>query len=110
DVYKRQVQKSAEGARNHTTCDSMLVGKRAEARTYPYIDVQRDDAVVEHEASTSRLSEEQLFYLQARGLAEEDAVGLIVNGFAREVLAELPLEFAAEARKLLQLKLENSVG
>jgi Fe-S cluster assembly protein SufB len=105
-----QVARKAEGARNFTACDSMLVGKRAEARTFPYIDAQRDDAKIEHEASTSRLSEDQLFYLQARGLSEEDAVAAIVTGFCKDVLDELPLEFAAEARKLLTLKLENSVG
>jgi Fe-S cluster assembly protein SufB len=112
NVYRGlvQVMKSAEGARNYTCCDSMLVGKECEAHTYPYVDVQRSDAQVEHEASTSRLSEDQLFYLQARGLGHEDAVGAIVNGFAKDVLAVLPMEFAAEARKLLQIKLENSVG
>ena len=112
NVYRGlvQVMKSAEGARNYTCCDSMLVGKHCEAHTYPYVDVQRSDAQVEHEASTSRLSEDQLFYLQARGIGHEDAVGAIVNGFAKDVLAVLPMEFAAEARKLLQIKLENSVG
>jgi Fe-S cluster assembly protein SufB len=112
NVYRGlvQVMKSAEGARNYTCCDSMLVGKECEAHTYPYVDVQRSDAQVEHEASTSRLSEDQLFYLQARGIGHEEAVGAIVNGFAKDVLAVLPMEFAAEARKLLQIKLENSVG
>ncbi len=112
NVYRGlvQVMKPAEGARNYTCCDSMLVGKDCEAHTYPYVDVQRDDAQVEHEASTSRLSEDQLFYLQARGIGHEEAVGAIVNGFAKDVLAVLPMEFAAEARKLLQIKLENSVG
>ena len=112
NVYRGlvQVMKSAEGARNYTCCDSMLVGKSCEAHTYPYVDVQRSDAQVEHEASTSRLSEDQLFYLQARGIGHEEAVGAIVHGFAKDVLAVLPMEFAAEARKLLQIKLENSVG
>ncbi len=112
NVYRGlvQVMKSAEGARNYTCCDSMLVGKECEAHTYPYVDVQRSDAQVEHEASTSRLSEDQLFYLQARGIGHEEAIGAIVNGFAKDVLAVLPMEFAAEARKLLQIKLENSVG
>jgi Fe-S cluster assembly protein SufB len=100
----------AEGARNHTQCDSMLVGKHAVARTHPYIDVQNPSAQVEHEASTSTLSEEQLFYLRARGISQEDAIGAIVNGFCKDVLNVLPLEFAAEAQKLLALKLENSVG
>ena len=105
-----QVGRKAAGARNYTACDSMLVGKAAEAHTYPYVDVQRHDAQVEHEASTSKLSEDQLFYLRSRGIAQEDAVGAIVNGFCKDVLEVLPLEFAAEARKLLALKLENSVG
>jgi len=112
NVYRGlvQVMKSAEGARNYTCCDSMLVGKDCQAHTYPYVDVHRSDAQVEHEASTSRLSEDQLFYMQARGIGHEEAVGAIVNGFAKDVLAVLPMEFAAEARKLLQIKLENSVG
>ncbi len=112
NVYRGLVQvgKNASGARNYTSCDSMLVGKTCEAHTHPYVDVQRDDAVVEHEASTSRLSEDQLAYLRSRGIRQEDAVGAIVNGFCKEVLEVLPLEFAAEARKLLSLKLENSVG
>jgi Fe-S cluster assembly protein SufB len=112
NVYRGlvQVHRKAAGARNSTACDSMLVGKQAQAHTYPYVDVQRDDAQVEHEASTSRLSEDQLFYLRSRGLSNEDAVGLVVTGFCKDVLEVLPLEFAAEARKLLQIKLENSVG
>ncbi len=112
NVYRGlvQVARKAANARTYTACDSMLVGTDSQAHTYPYIDVQRDDAQVEHEASTSRLSEEQLFYLRARGLSHEDAVAAIVTGFCRDVLDVLPLEFAAEARKLLTLKLENSVG
>ena len=112
NVYRGLVQigKNASGARNYTACDSMLVGKHCQAHTYPYVDVQRDDAQVEHEASTSRLSEDQLFYLKSRGIGQEDAIGAIVSGFCKDVLAVLPLEFAAEARKLLTLKLENSVG
>ncbi len=112
NVYRGLVQigRRAANARNYTSCDSMLVGKHCAAQTYPYVDVQRDDAQVEHEASTSTLSEDQLFYLKARGISQEDAIGAIVNGFAKDVLAVLPLEFAAEARKLLALKLENSVG
>ena len=112
NVYRGlvQIHKKAAGARNYTSCDSMLVGPKAQAHTYPYVDVQRDDARVEHEASTSKLSEDQLFYLRARGIAQEDAIGAIVNGFCKDVLEVLPLEFAAEARKLLALKLENSVG
>ncbi len=112
NVYRGLVKvfPKAEGARNHTQCDSMLVGKHAVARTHPYIDVQNPSAQVEHEASTSTLSEEQLFYLRARGISQEDAIGAIVNGFCKDVLNVLPLEFAAEAQKLLALKLENSVG
>ena len=101
---------SAEGARNYTQCDSMLVGNQCSANTFPYIDVHRNDASVEHEASTSKMNEEQLFYLQARGIAREDAINLIVNGFCKDVIRELPLEFAVEAQKLLTLKLEGSVG
>ncbi len=112
NVYRGlvQVQKRAEGARNYTSCDSMLVGTTAEAHTYPYVDVHRSDAQVEHEASTSKLSEDQLFYLRSRGIRQEDAIGAIVGGFCKDVLDVLPLEFAAEARKLLTLKLESSVG
>jgi len=112
NVYRGlvQIRQNAAGARNYTSCDSMLVGKDAQAHTYPYVDVQRDDAQVEHEASTSRLSEDQLFYLRSRGIPQEDAVGAIVSGFCKDVLEVLPLEFAAEAKKLLALKLENSVG
>lgn len=112
NVYRGlvQVQRKAEGARNYTSCDSMLVGKRCEAHTYPYVDVQRSDAIVEHEASTSKLSEDQLFYFRSRGISQEDALQAIVSGFCKDVLDVLPLEFAAEARKLLTLKLENSVG
>ncbi len=101
---------SAEGARNYTQCDSMLVGNQCSANTFPYIDVHRSDASIEHEASTSKMNEEQLFYLQSRGIAREDAINLIVNGFCKEVIKELPLEFAVEAQKLLTLKLEGSVG
>jgi len=100
----------AKGARNFTQCDSMLVKNRCSANTFPYIEVHNEDAEVEHEASTSKISEEQLFYLQSRGLSQEDAVHMIVNGFCKEVIKELPLEFAVEAQKLLTLKLEGSVG
>lgn len=100
----------AEGARNYTQCDSMLVGNRCSANTFPYIEVGNASSEVEHEASTSKMNEEEIFYLQTRGLSKEDAVQLIVNGFCKEVIEELPLEFAAEAQKLLALKLENSVG
>ena len=100
----------ATGARNYTQCDSMLVKNECSANTFPYIEVSNDCCQVEHEASTSRLNEEQLFYLQSRGISMEDAIRLVVNGFCKEVIKELPLEFAAEAQKLLALKLENSVG
>ena len=100
----------AEGARNYTQCDSMLVGNRCSANTFPYIEVGNKSAVLEHEASTSKMNEEQIFYLQTRGLSKEDAIQMIVNGFCKDVFRELPLEFAVEAQKLLTLKLENSVG
>jgi Fe-S cluster assembly protein SufB len=100
----------ASGARNYTQCDSMLVGNACSANTFPVIEAGNASAQVEHEASTSKLNEEQLFYLQARGISKEDAIHLIVNGFCKEVIRELPLEFAVEAQKLLTLKLENSVG
>jgi Fe-S cluster assembly protein SufB len=100
----------AKNARNYTQCDSMLVGNRCSANTFPYIEVANSCSEVEHEASTSKMNEEQLLYLQARGISREDAINLIVNGFCKEVFQELPLEFAAEAQKLLTLKLENSVG
>lgn len=100
----------AENARNYTQCDSMLVGNQCSANTFPYIEVANYTAEIEHEASTSKMNEEQLFYLQARGIAREDAINLVVNGFCKEVISELPLEFAVEAQKLLTLKLENSVG
>ncbi len=110
--YRGQVlmAKGATGARNYTQCDSMLVGDQCSANTYPDIEVFNEQAEVEHEASTSKMNEEQLLYLQSRGLDREDAINLIVNGFCKEVFDELPLEFTAEAKKLLALKLENSVG
>lgn len=112
NVYRGlvKVMPKADGARNHTQCDSMLVGKNAIAKTYPYVDVQNPNAQVEHEASTSKISEDQLFYFRSRGISQEDAIGAIVSGFCHDVLKVLPLEFAAEAQKLLTLKLENSVG
>ena len=101
---------SAEKARNYTQCDSMLVGNRCSANTFPYIDVHNESSSLEHEASTSKMNEEQLFYLQSRGISREDAINLIVNGFCKDVISKMPLEFAVEAEKLLTLKLENSVG
>ncbi|WP_428392119.1 Fe-S cluster assembly protein SufB [Lichenicoccus sp.] len=100
----------ASGARNHTQCDSLLIGDRCGAHTVPYIESRNMTAKVEHEATTSKISEDQLFYCRSRGLSSEDAVGLIVNGFCKEVLKELPMEFAVEAQKLLAVSLEGSVG
>lgn len=100
----------AEGARNYSQCDSMLIGDNAEANTFPYIEVQNNLAKVEHEASTSKIGEDQLFYFTQRGISEEDAVSMIISGFCKDVFNELPLEFAAEADKLLSLKLEGAVG
>jgi Fe-S cluster assembly protein SufB len=105
-----QVGKNAENARNYTQCDSLLIGDRCGAYTIPYIEVRNPTAKVEHEATTSRIGADQLFYCRQRGLSEEDAVGLIVNGFCKEVLAELPMEFAVEAQKLLGVSLEGAVG
>lgn len=104
------INKKAKGARNYTQCDSMLVGNRCSANTFPDIEVRNHTCQVEHEASTSKLNEEQLFYLQSRGINREDAINMVVNGFCKDVIKELPLEFATEAQKLLALKLEGSVG
>ncbi|MBS1173276.1 MAG: cysteine desulfurase activator complex subunit SufB, partial [Proteobacteria bacterium] len=104
------VAKSAAGARNYTQCDSLLLGDRCAAHTFPYIEVKNPTAKVEHEASTSRIGEDQLFYCQSRGLSAEDAVSIIVNGFCKEVFKELPMEFAVEAQKLLGVSLEGSIG
>jgi Fe-S cluster assembly protein SufB len=105
-----RVLKGAENARNYTQCDSMLIGDRCGAHTVPYIETKNPTAKVEHEATTSKISDDQLFYCRARGISEEDAVALVVNGFAREVMDELPMEFAVEAKKLLAISLEGSVG
>jgi Fe-S cluster assembly protein SufB len=105
-----RVLKGAQDARNHTQCDSMLIGDRSGAHTVPYIEVKNRSARVEHEATTSKISEDQLFYCRQRGLSDEDAVALIVNGFCKEVMQELPMEFAVEAQKLLAISLEGSVG
>jgi Fe-S cluster assembly protein SufB len=102
--------KSADGARNHSQCDSLLLGDRCGAHTFPYIEVKNPTATVEHEASTSRIGEDQLFYCRSRGIGAEDAVSMIVNGFCKEVFKELPMEFAVEAQKLLGVSLEGSVG
>jgi Fe-S cluster assembly protein SufB len=100
----------ATGARNYSSCDSLLLGSHCGAHTFPYIDVHNNSAVMEHEATTSKISEEQLLYCNQRGISTEDAVGLIVNGYAKEVLQQLPMEFAVEAQKLLSVSLEGSVG
>jgi Fe-S cluster assembly protein SufB len=105
-----KVMRSAEGARNHTQCDSLLLGSDTGAHTFPYVEVKNSTAQVEHEASTSKISEDQLFYCRQRGICEEDAVSMIVNGFCREVFKELPMEFAVEAQRLLSVSLEGSVG
>ena len=105
-----RVERGAEGARNHTQCDSLLIGKRCGAHTFPYIEVKRPDAIVEHEATTSKISDDQLFYCRARGIGQEDAVSMIVDGFCKQVFRELPMEFAVEAKKLLEVSLEGAVG
>jgi Fe-S cluster assembly protein SufB len=112
NTYRGQVriQPKAAGARNHTQCDSLLIGDQCGAHTVPYIEVRNPTAKLEHEATTSKIAEDQLFYCRQRGLSAEDAVGLIVNGFCRDVLKELPMEFAVEAQKLLAVSLEGSVG
>ncbi len=100
----------AEGARNYSQCDSLLLGDKCGAHTFPYIEVDNPSAIVEHEATTSRIGEDQIFYCNQRGISTEDAIGLIINGYAREVINKLPMEFAVEAQKLLQISLEGSVG
>jgi Fe-S cluster assembly protein SufB len=105
-----KIQKSAANARNYSQCDSLLIGDRCGAHTFPYIEVKNPTAQMEHEATTSKIGEDQLFYCNQRGIPTEDAVSMIVNGFAREVLRELPMEFAVEAQKLLGVSLEGSVG
>jgi Fe-S cluster assembly protein SufB len=112
NTYRGQVkiQKNATGARNYTQCDSLLIGDKCGAHTFPYIEVKNSTARMEHEASTSKIGEDQLFYLQQRGIKTEDAVSMIVNGFCKQVFRELPMEFAVEAQKLLGVSLEGSVG
>ncbi len=112
NTYRGQVKilKGAEGARNFSQCDSMLIGDQCGAHTFPYIDVQNPTAKMEHEATTSKIGEDQIFYCNSRGLDEEAALSLIVNGFCKEVFRELPMEFAVEAQKLLEISLEGSVG
>ncbi|MSU79753.1 MAG: Fe-S cluster assembly protein SufB [Gemmataceae bacterium] len=112
NTYRGQVKilKGAENARNYSQCDSLLLGDKCGAHTFPYIEVKNTSSTVEHEASTSKIGEDQIFYCKQRGLSAEDAVGMIVNGFCKEVFKELPMEFAVEAKKLLGVSLEGSVG
>ena len=105
-----KVAPNATGCRNYTQCDSLLMGDKCGAHTFPYIDILNDTAIVEHEATTSKISEDQLFYCNQRGIPTEEAIALIVNGYAKEVMSKLPMEFAVEAQKLLQITLEGSVG
>jgi Fe-S cluster assembly protein SufB len=105
-----KVSANADGARNYSSCDSLLLGSTCGAHTFPYMDIHNDTAIIEHEATTSKISEEQLFYCQQRGISSEDAVSLIVNGYAKDVINKLPMEFAVEAQKLLGVSLEGSVG
>jgi Fe-S cluster assembly protein SufB len=104
------IGRNADNARNYTQCDSLLLGDRCGAHTFPYIEVKNPTANVEHEATTSKISDDQLFYCMQRGLSEEDAVSMIVNGFCKAVFKELPMEFAVEAQKLLAVSLEGAVG
>ena len=110
--YRGQVKilKNATGARNFSQCDSLLLGDRCGAHTFPYIEVKNTSSQVEHEASTSKIGEDQIFYCNQRGISTQDAVNMIVNGFCKEVFRELPMEFAVEAQKLLGVSLEGSVG
>ena len=112
NTYRGQVKflNKAEKARNYTQCDSMLVGDKCGANTFPYIETANSSVQLEHEASTSKISEEQLFYLEQRGISRENAITLVINGFCKEVFKELPMEFAVEAQKLLGVSLEGSVG
>jgi len=112
NTYRGQVKilKGATGARNYSQCDSMLIGDKCGAHTFPYIDVRNSTAIMEHEASTSKIGEDQIFYCRQRGLSAEDATSMIVNGFCKEVFRELPMEFAVEAQRLLGISLEGSVG
>ncbi len=112
NTYRGQVKilKSAVGARNFSQCDSLLIGDKCGAHTFPYIEVKNPTAQMEHEATTSKIGEDQLFYCNQRGISTEDAMTMIVNGFCKQVLRELPMEFAVEAQKLLGVSLEGSVG
>ena len=105
-----KIEKSAEGARNFSQCDSLLIGDECGAHTFPYLEVKNTSARMEHEATTSKIGEDQLFYCQQRGITPEDAVSMIVNGYCKEVFRKLPMEFAVEAQKLLGVTLEGAVG
>jgi Fe-S cluster assembly protein SufB len=105
-----KILNGAENARNYSQCDSLLIGDKCGAHTFPYLEVRNSSARVEHEASVSRIGDDQIFYCRQRGLSTEDAVSTIINGFCKQVLQELPMEFAVEARKLLGVSLEGSVG
>jgi Fe-S cluster assembly protein SufB len=105
-----KIMKNATRARNYTQCDSLLIGDKCGAHTFPYIEVKNASALMEHEASTSKIGEDQIFYLRQRGLSAEEAVSMIINGFCKQVFRELPMEFAVEAQKLLSISLEGSVG
>ncbi len=112
NTYRGMVKilKSAAGARNYTQCDSLLIGDKCGAHTFPYIEVKNNAAQMEHEASTSKIGEDQIFYCNQRGISTEDGISMIVNGFCKKVFRELPMEFAVEAQKLLSVSLEGSVG
>jgi Fe-S cluster assembly protein SufB len=105
-----KIRKGAERSRNFSQCDSLLLGNKCGAHTFPYIEVENKSAKVEHEATTSKIGEDQIFYCNARGIDTEKAIGLIVNGFCKDVMSKLPMEFAVEAQKLLAISLEGSVG
>jgi len=105
-----KVMKNASKSRNFSQCDSILIGNKSSAHTFPNLDVRNSDSKIEHEATTSKIGEDQLLYCKSRGLSEKDAIGVIVNGFCKDVFKELPMEFAMEARQLMELTLEDSVG
>ena len=105
-----KVSKKAENARNFSQCDSLLIGDKCGAHTFPYLEIHNSSAHIEHEATTSKIGEDQIFYLNQRGIDTENAISLIVNGYVKEVLSKLPMEFAVEAQKLLSISLEGSVG
>ena len=105
-----KIGKNASNARNYSQCDSLLIGDRCGAHTFPYLEIKNTSAKVEHEASTSKIGEDQIFYCESRGISKEDAINMIVSGFCKEVFRELPMEFAVEAQKLLGISLEGSVG